>query len=208
MYREAVKGRCETISRAAVSWMTERNVLPTPENYEVVYTYISGDHAELKRNVDDLVANGSRFDANIMKMLHQRYFFAAESGSAFSELGKKLATELDSLLESLATAGNDQSAYGQLLSKTSGELGQAEISEAVLKTMIHQVSDATRAMQSRTRTLELQLLISSRGVGELRERFENVRRESLSDQLAGPAIRRSFGADLAASIENAGKTGE
>src|SRR5712671_6594346 len=111
MYRDAVKGRCETISRDALSWMTERNILPTPENYEVVYTYVSGDHAELKRTVDDLVAHGGRFDANIMNMLHQRYFRVAESGGALSELGKKLATELDSLLESLATAGNDQSAY-------------------------------------------------------------------------------------------------
>ena len=46
--------------------MTERNIPPTPENFELVYNFVGGENAELKRTVEALIANGCKFDASVM----------------------------------------------------------------------------------------------------------------------------------------------
>src|SRR5262249_560436 len=97
--------------------------------------------------------------------------------------------------------------YGKTLSQASGELG-VNPSGSALKTMIDHVVSATRAMEARSKTLELQLQTSSREVSDLRERLELVRRESLTDQLTGIANRKAFDNEIMGSIERSIETGE
>jgi len=137
-----------------------------------------------------------------------RYFRAPKNEAIMAELGEKLSAELDSARNILETAGRDQSAYGRTLSKASGELGHGKHGESGIKTLIDQVIGATRAMEARSKTLELQLQTSSREVTELRDRLESVRKESLTDQLTGIANRKAFDTELQESIERAIETGE
>jgi len=87
-------------------------------------------------------------------------------------------------------------------------LVDANLPDGAIKTLIDQVISATRAMEARSKTLELQLQTSSQEVGELRERLESVRRESLTDQLTGLSNRKAFDSELQASIESSIETGE
>ncbi|HXJ01492.1 MAG TPA: GGDEF domain-containing protein [Micropepsaceae bacterium] len=188
--------------------MAQRNIPPTPDNYELAYTLVAGEHAELKRTVDSLVGNGCKFDASVMTVLHERYLRSSKTEDVMTELGEKIASELDSVLQLLENAGKDHSAYGMTLSKASGELGHAKMSETAIKTLIDGVVTATRAMEARSKTLELQLQTSSREVSELRDRLESVRKESLTDQLTGISNRKAFDTELQESIDRAIETGE
>ena len=202
------KDRTQDFARDAFAWMTGRNISPTPENFELVYNFVGGENAELKRTVEALIANGCKFDASVMTILHQRYFRAPKEDEAMSALGEKITAELDSVLHILETAGRDHSAYGKTLSFASGELGDAKLSEAAIKNLIDQVIGATRTMEARSKTLELQLQTSSREVNELRDRLESVRQESLTDQLTGIPNRKAFDKALQESIESSIETGE
>jgi diguanylate cyclase len=188
--------------------MAQRNIPPTPENFEIAYNVATGVNPELGQTVDALVAGGSKLDANALSTLHHRYFRAPKHEAVIEELGERLASELDSVLTILETAGRDHSAYGNTLSKASGELGHAKLGEAGIKILIDQVIGATRAMEARSKTLELQLQTSSREVTELRDRLESVRKESLTDQLTGIANRKAFDTELQESVERAIETGE
>ena len=205
---EVDKERAQAFARDACNWMAQRNIPPTPENFELAYNFVGGEHGELKRTVDSLVTNGCKFDSSVMTILHQRYFRASKDDDAMTALGEKLAAELDSVLHLVETAGRDHSAYGKTLSKASGELGHAKPGEAGVKALIDQVIGATRAMEARSKTLELQLQTSSREVSELRDRLESVKRESLTDQLTGIPNRKAFDNELQQSIEQAIETGE
>jgi diguanylate cyclase len=188
--------------------MIQRQIPPTPENFELAYNYLGSEDAELKRTVDTLVANGCKFDARVMAILHQRYFPAPKDDDVIAKLGEKITAELDSVLHALAAAGRDHSAYGKTLSHASGELGHGKLGESGIKVLIDQVVGATRAMEARSKTLELQLQNSSREVNELRDKLESVTEESLTDPLTGIRNRKAFDTELQESIDKSIETGE
>lgn len=191
-----------------MAWLTQRDIPPTPENFEIAYSLACNANSDLKQAVTALVADGTKLDADALSNIHHRFFRAPKNEAVMEELGQKLAGELDSVLQTLETAGRDHSAYGKTLSKASGELGRGKLGEASIKTLIDQVVGATKAMEARSKTLELQLQTSSHEVTELRDRLESVRKESLTDQLTGIANRKAFDTDLQESIERAIETGE
>ena len=206
--KDVNKDRAQALARDAFAWMTQRNIPPTPENFELSYNFVSGENAEMKRAIEALISNGCKFDASVMTILHQRYFRTPKEEDAVAELGEKITAELDSVLHILETAGRDHSAYGKTLSHASGELGGAKLGDAAIKNLIDQVIGATRAMEARSKTLELQLQTSSREVNDLRDRLESVRRESLTDQLTGIPNRKAFDKALLESIESSIETGD
>ncbi len=208
MQTDMDKDRASAFARDALAWLAQRNVPPVPENFELAFNFVSGEHAELKRTVESLVGNGCKFDSSVMTILHQRYCRVPKDDEVMEELGEKISAELDSVLQVLETAGQDHSAYGKTLSKASGELGHAKLGEAGIKTLIDSVINATRAMEARSKTLEIRLQTSSREVSELRDRLESVRKESLTDQLTGIPNRKAFDSELEDSIERAIETGE
>jgi diguanylate cyclase len=202
------KERAQAFARDTLVWLAQRSIPPTPDNFELGYAYVSAEHAELKRTLDGLIANGCKFDASVMSILHQRYFRAPRDEDAVAEVGEKITAELDSVLHMLNDAGRDQSDYGKALSAASGELKQADPTEGAVRPLIDQIVSATRAMEARSKTLESELQKSSREVSELRERLESVRRESLTDQLTGIPNRKAFENGLNEAIERAIESGE
>jgi diguanylate cyclase len=208
MHYEIDKDRAEAFARDAMAWLTQRNIPPIPENFELSYAYVGLQNTDLRRTVDDLIGNGCKFDASVMGILHQRYFRGRRNDDIMVELGKKISTEINGALQVMETAGRDQSAYGRALSKASGELDQANSSSGPVKALIDQIISETRAMEGRSKTLELQLQTASQEVSDLRERLESVRRESLTDQLTGLSNRKAFDSELKASVERSIETGE
>jgi diguanylate cyclase len=200
--------RAQALARDALLWLSQRSIPPTPDNFEVAYSLIGGEYGDLRRAIEALISSGSKFEPNVMRALHQRYFEGPRHESTMAELGEKLTAELDTVLQVLQTAGRDNSAYGKTLSHASGQLGQSKLGENGIKTLIDQVVSATRAMESRSKTLEFKLQTSSHEVNELRDRLESVRRESLTDQLTGISNRKAFDMELQGSIASATETGE
>jgi diguanylate cyclase len=202
------KERAQALARDACAWLAERNISPTPDNFEVAYNYVGAAQPDLKQTIESLIGNSCQFDASVMNLLHDRYFRGDKYDEAMSEVSEKVTAELDTVLRLLETAGKDQSIYGNTLSKASGELGIAKMNDASIKTLIDGVVGATRAMEARSKTLELQLKTSSREVNELRDRLESVRKESLTDQLTGISNRKAFDTELQDSIQRAIETCE
>src|SRR5436190_1819306 len=150
MHYEVDKDLALAYARDALAWLQQRNIPPVPENYELSYAYVGVANGELKRTIDELIGNGCKFDPSVMNILHQRYFRGRRNDDAMAELGKKISTELSNVLKAMETAGRDQSAYGRTLSKASGELSDANVTDGNIKVLIDQVISATKAMESRS----------------------------------------------------------
>ncbi len=161
--------RAQAFARDALAWMAARHIPPSPQNFELVYAYVGLENSDLKRTMDGLVANGCKFDASVMSILHARYFQTGKESEAMAELGAN---------------------------------------EGKIKALIDHVIHSTRAMEARSKTLEVQLQTSSTEVTVLRERLESARRESLTDPLTGISNRKAFDTELAESIERAVESGE
>ena len=205
---EIDRDRSVALARDTLGWLAQRALAPTPQHYTLVYSYLGSEHSGLKRTINGLIANGTKVDLNVMTVLYQRYFGAPKNDEAMADVGEKISQELESVVQLLDNATRDQSAYGKTLSKASGQLGDGNLPDAALKSMVDQMIVATRAIEARTKVLETQLQNSSHEVTELRERLETVRRESLTDQLTGISNRKAFDAELQQGIERAVEAGE
>ena len=192
----------EHVAGDVVDVLGER-VPPTPQNFELILTYLSGENTDLKDTIDGLAARDCKFDPSVMASLHNQYFRIRKESDGLTELSAKISSELGSLVRLLHTAGRDQSAYGSALSKASGELVRPNLSEDRIKSLIDHVVQATHAMETRSRTLEMEVKTSSCEVTQLRERLESVRREALSDLLTGIPNRKAFDTELERAMVNA-----
>lgn len=199
--------RAGAFAKRALDLMTERAVPPTPDNFEIWFSYASGENPELARTIDVLLSNKREFDETVLLDLHMQFFAPHKAAEIVNEVGTKMSAEIDSLLANLESATKDADAYGQTLSHASGELS-AQPAAAGIKTLVDSVIVATRAMEARTHALEGELQKSSREVTELRGKLETVRKESLTDQLTGLSNRKAFDAELRDAATHAMETGE
>ena len=65
----------QSYASSAIAQMAARDIVPTPENYTVWYHYISGKHAELKSEIDKIIAQKGSQRAvlpNSLADLHHR----------------------------------------------------------------------------------------------------------------------------------------
>jgi diguanylate cyclase len=202
------KERAQVLARDALVWLAEYDIAPLPEHFTVAYSYLSAEHPGLRRSLEEIVAANGKLDATLVSILYHRYFGMFPHDEIITDMGEKISAELDSVLHMLEGASREHSAFGRTLSKASGDLGQGNLPDTVLKSMVDHVITATRTMEARTRSLEIQLQSSSREVSDLRERLELVRRESLTDQLTGILNRKAFDTELSQGIERAIESGE
>ncbi len=185
--------------------MAQHKISPTPQNFELWFTYAIGQNAELVRTLDTAVANGKASDAHFAREVHAHFFTHAQS-AAIDQLGGKLQDEVKRLALILESAGQDTSAFGQTLANVSSELDDGDVTQN-FKTIVDGVAAATRAMETRTKKLENQLEASAGEVSTLREKMETIRQESLLDALTGLANRRAFDLQMSEAIAEVASEG-
>ena len=169
------KDRAQAFARDALAWMAQRSIPHTGKFRAGLCLCRNGKFRPEARRWTAWSAMAAKFDANVMTILHARFFQAGKENDAMAELGAKITAELDAVLKLIHAAGRDQSAFGSTLSKATGELNDAHSADGKIKALIDHVIHATRAMEARSKTLELQLQTSSTEVAELRDRLESVR---------------------------------
>ena len=194
----------KALSTRALAEMDTRGVVPTPDNYELWYTVASGANPGLVREIEQIEERGETVDERRLEQLRKSHL--AESGveDAMLEMGTKIDGELSSVMQMLDTAARDTGDYGASLNNVSAALG-SERSPAEMRTLVETLVTATRAMENRSRELEQRLQESKSEVTQLRDNMEQIRSESLTDQLTGLGNRRRFDDALKQMCGDAGK---
>jgi len=187
--------------------MSECGVLPTPDNFELFYTYASGGNPGLGKALDVLISARKPFTSAVLDDLRSRCLSSARTMHALDNASVTATATLNAVLEKLEAAGRDAGDYGRTLSRASGALG-GEQSPADLRRFVDSLIVATQSMDQRTKTLEDELQNSSQQVNNLKAQLADVRRESLTDSLTGVANRKAFDTELAAAIDEARETGD
>jgi diguanylate cyclase len=196
----------QQVAKEAFVVMARLGVDPSPENYQLFHGYAVQRDLGLKRAVDSMIALGSEFTPEILDQLRDNHL-GAKLGVAVSDLGASLNSTLSDVLARIAQAERDAVAYNRTLTKASGELDGVDSPEH-LTNLVGSLLTATRVMENRTKNLEAELQRSSQEVDDLKAKLDDVRMESLTDQLTGIRNRKAFDDDLESSTARARKTGE
>ncbi len=199
--------REHALAKTALALMSELGVAPTPDNFELFYTYASGSNPAMGAAIDQVISSRRPFTSDVLDSLRNRCLSSARTTQALDNASVQAAATLNAILEKLETAGRDAGDYGRALSRASGELG-GDHSPAELRGLVDTLINATRTMEARTATLEDELQRSSQQVNHLKSQLDDVRKESLTDSLTAIANRKAFDTELLSAIAESHETGD
>ena len=193
------------ISQRTTGFMEQYAIAPTPLNYEIWYNYAAQSSPHLSASIDQWIDSGTPFSAALAAEIHGKYLTQPPPQQAFKEIGERLGAELERVAQSLEQAGRDNSSYGHALRGAAGILGSNNFD--AIRSVVDSLILATRHVEHRSRTLEERLQESTSEVQHLRQDIENIRRQSLTDQLTGLANRKAFDESLESAIAAAQEEG-
>ena len=199
--------REQALAKTALALMGDLGVAPTPDNFELFYTYASGSNLPLGKTIDEVISARRPFTSEVLDDLRNRCLSSARTTQALDNASVQVSAALNAVLEKLETAGRDAGDYGRTLSRASGELG-ANHSPAELRGFVDSLIVATRTMEARTASLEAELQQSSQQVNQLKSQLDDVRKESLTDGLTAIANRKAFDTEFLAAVAEAHETGD
>jgi diguanylate cyclase len=199
--------RVKALAGAAWTMMSEKSVSPTPENFQLFYSYLAGENPALSKLIGEMLALHGTLAPDVLDDLQSRRRVAQPMDAVVDNIGTDMSRALTTALSHLEAAGRDAVAYEQTLSAASGELNGVS-SAGGLQGLVSDLLTATHMMEDRARALESELQKSSREINELRIKLDCVRKESLTDPLTGVANRKAFDQGIAAAMRTARKVRE
>ena len=198
--------REQALAKTALALMSDCNVVPTPDNFELFYIFASGEHAAVTRLMSDMINQRRPFPPEVLVDLRSRCVQRERTAKAVEEFGGNIRETLDAVLGKLEAAGKDAGEYGRTLSAATGQLGDDKSPDALRK-LVDGLVGATHAMQKRTQNLESELQVSSQQVNELKTQLDHVRKESRIDPLTNIANRKAFDLELQSAVRDATESG-
>jgi diguanylate cyclase len=199
-------GAAKRIGEAAFTAMAHHAIPPQPRNYAVWYTYHSGLAPELKRVIDLIKTNGGAFTPEINTDLFCRFFDETGQIDLLEKTGSRLGYIVDQVKKHLESAAGDATQFGRTLDDFTVAIGEGKSPD--VRDLIADLIGETQRVAERNRALEQRLTRASSEVSELKQKFEHVQKEALTDALTGIPNRKSFDARLRVAAREAQENDE
>ena len=183
------------ILRLVLRKMTEWNLSFTPVHYTVVYEYVSGVNASLRRAIDDLLASGPITDMQAEELYYG--FIVPEEALPALESRLFLTDETLAILENMsqsaaATSETTQKARFGILSQHNALKTADVVDTALLQTVIARLAGETKKLIETSDALETQLKKSQKEIEILKNELSAAAQASSIDPLTGVINRRGF----------------
>lgn len=162
-------------------------VPPTPENFQLWFSHLAGDHPDLSRAVDAALTDGRPVDEDRCADLYERYLASDAEARAIVDAGRRLQLLLECLQDEIATVGRETAGYNVTLGRAQGRAR-----EASLTVLLQDLLNETLRMQHRALQLQDELCAGSTTCAELRRELRAAQQVALTDPLTGVANRRCF----------------
>jgi len=198
----------EAHARQTLDKLSELELVPSPTNYELFFTYISGKNVALNQDLDRFFESGSMIDEEVAAQLHTQHCRDQTASEVIESTSSDLVKEMSGVQSFLETASQDTNAYGNALEGVNHAITKRGNSSIEVSRIVEKVITATKAMEEKTRKLEHDLESSSNEIYRLRESLIESQREALTDSLTRLANRKHFDKKLQEAVREVYETGE
>jgi len=199
--------RAAKLSETALKTMLSHGVPPTPHNYTVWFTYVSGLESELSKEIDARIAANEPFTDQVSTELYERFCDASRHLGVLQQTGAELDHAVERVVKVIAAATGNTENFNKTLGDFSSQLDGGMTAERV-RTIVANLLIETQQVAEKSRALEDRLGRAAGEVAELRQNLEIVRREALTDPLTGIPNRKLFESRLREAARNAVESGE
>ncbi|MFM8680614.1 MAG: GGDEF domain-containing protein [Alphaproteobacteria bacterium] len=196
---------------ATIDGLTGLGLAPTPTNYSVWHSHISGDNPGLSRSIQDLVARAIPITDELLSDFWRRFCAPAMDPAIVSDAGERLGRMMASIADTISGAGAATTGFTEALARFGDEI----VAAVRMPDMASVMRDATRRMLVETkrmvehsRGLDGEMRGASREVQALRHDLEEARRQAMSDPLTSVTNRKAFDERLRREMAAAEESGD
>ena len=183
------------VAQSAVDEMSANKVSAYPKAYEVWFRHLAGENPKLSHAINDTIKKYGRISSAQILQVYEDFLAKGADTVLSDEINDKITMEA-SALEKIAqrSFGLTQS-MGENLTQASEDL-ELQLDQNSLKKLIKRMVMETADAQRQNIEISQQLKETHKGLLLLRKNLEEVREESIMDQLTGIGNRRHFDRSL------------
>lgn len=186
--------------RRALPFVNQFKTPVNPVNYAVWYEYVSGDNAELAREIDSRLQKNEPITAELTQKLYEK-FVLMDMPERIGNTNNGLKLVVDNTLENINRAEFAASHYSTGLSQSQSQLEQCnDVQE--LKSLVNQILSNTQQLSQSSSELRNELSRSTQEIMKLREELDAVKQFARIDSLTGLLNRGSFDRELSALCQD------
>lgn len=165
---------------AGLSFMAQHNVPTNPNNIAVWYAYASGKFPDVRRTIDELIAQNRPFTEELCAEIHERYFGMARESRLVEDASARIVNELHRAKEYVSTASENTSRIEERLKRFADQL-EVDDDDAGIRSMVEKLIEETKSIGKETSALSGSL---ESVVDEVKSAVEHVMEEghSLTDE--------------------------
>ncbi len=179
------------MSESAMKRIADEGLPPTPEIFELWYSFIGKEDPDLCREVEKIEEEGGKFDFETCLELHRRFLSNLAETERVKTASDTIQDTIKAVTDMVSGVKSATSEYNQSLESVTGSLSEGADSEEVQK-VLGQVLASTKEMMAQNQKLEEELVKSAGTMQELEKEMETVRKEAMTDGLTGLSNRKSF----------------
>ena len=175
--------------------MNAAGASPTPRNFELWYTHLSGANPELSRRLEALLNEGAALTPAFLDTLHADCTASEADEDAITEGVEAIGQAAQAMVDQVTTGGEELRRYGNTLSHWTAQLGELQTVDRLVQAVATLTAETARAGE-RNRILEQQLSASAARIARLKDNLAEVKREAMVDALTSLCNRKGFDARL------------
>lgn len=192
-----------TIAVMVLAEMRKHRILPTPQHYDLWFTFRTGTIPLLTQRMKQLLSDDSSWPPSTLAALHSEFISPASGASSTGEASLDTLNDIaDDLCEQIASGENSLQTYGSALSAMSLQLSSDPTVGSLVEVLGSMAADTTRASEH-NRNLERQLATCFSRIDRLKRSLSASKVEATTDQLTGLLNRRALEARLRRALVEA-----
>ena len=199
LYPEEPKQAAEYL-RQLIPMLSQQNLAPTPVNYAVFYSYLSGSSRALNEVIDNTISEKKGFTLVKMLELYEKYV----NGSVTIEQQNKIQQALEKVMseatDEIAHVNNEACGYDAALHKHTEALSSSKDPQAA-SIIMQQILQDTREMVKNTLEMQARMQEANTEIAKMKLEIQAVKETSEKDALSGLYNRSTFDKKVASLID-------
>lgn len=198
----APTAQSRALAEAVWAALRQMQIVPTPRNYELLYTHFDGTKPDLSRRLEPHLQHQNAITQDDFDAIYEECLGGDTSTDAIDSGADALAEAAQGLVDQVSGNQEALDGYGSTLATWAKRLHGRTTVDDLVKAVAVLMAETTRASE-RNRTLEQQLSASTIRIAKLRQDLVEVRQEATTDGLTGIANRKAFEAKLRRAVAGA-----
>lgn len=194
--------RTLTAGEQAIGYLKYNFTPAIPRYYELWYTYAMGHNQKLITAIKEFLSTSPKLSIEDTERFYENFLSADKLPEKVGEVGAQISTELKEVIDLIDTMSMSSGQYGKSLNTAIDQMDGVSSPEQ-LKQIVHSLVQATTEMAQNSKELEYKLAESQEQIQELNLALEEIRTESMTDQLTNIANRKRFNEKLAQAMADA-----